>query len=409
MEIKFVKQEDIRSYEENSNEVEDNFIMHQEDMYYIKNLVGNEILFSWPGVIEDCENAYDKIYRYDIISGKMEEILPDIEKYNGIWIYDLANQNSKVYYCTSNRQDGKKETISFVCYDLLTKAIDVLFEKIVTINKYNSMKKMIIYVLDEDNFIIQEEHQLENNSESNSCAIGEFNIYIYSVKNKESYHINDERIKQNGIQTLYQTSNGTLIIKTGMITGDLLWQNFKKSTAPNEYIFMVDKALFLESIKSNERIVPMTILEHCCWDKSITYLEIDVHWIIYLKKNCLPGNVEIYAYNIDTGSQYCYTPKKDEFNIKFVIVNQLPYAILFDFNTTLIKCLLENAGSSDCEVSFSIEDIVFEIIILQEFDIDNMDNVVSLYHYPDMKLLKSTKGSYGQSFKHNGYLVCTII
>jgi hypothetical protein len=196
MEIKFVKQVDIRSYEENSNEVDDNFIIHQEDMYYIKNLVGNEILFSWPGVIEDCENTYNKIYRYDIISGKMEELLPEIEKYNDIWIYDLANQNSKVYYCTSNRQDGKKETISFVCYDLLTKTVDVLFEKNVTINKYYSMKKMIIYVLDKENFIIQE-HQLENNSEGISYAIGEFNIYIYSIKNRESYQINDERIKQN--------------------------------------------------------------------------------------------------------------------------------------------------------------------------------------------------------------------
>jgi hypothetical protein len=291
----------------------------------------------------------------------------------------------------------------------LTKTVDVLFEKNVTINKYYSMKKMIIYVLDKENFIIQE-HQLENNSEGISYAIGEFNIYIYSIKNRESYQINDERIKQNGIQILYQTSNGTLIIKTGMVTGDLLWQNFKKSTAAHEYIFKVDKALFLESIKSNERIVPMTVLEHDCWDKSITYLKIDVHWIIYLKKNCLPRNVEIHAYNIDTGSQYCYSPKRNEFNIKGVIVNQLPYAIFFDSNTTLIKCIIENAGPSDCEVSFSIEDIVFdEIIISQEFDIDSMENVVSLYHYPYMKLLKSTKGRYGQSFKHNGYLVCTII
>jgi hypothetical protein len=301
----------------------------------------------------------------------------------------------------------KKETVSLVCYDLLTKAVDVLFEKNATIK--NNMNKMIIYVLDKENLIIQE-HQMENNSEGISYAIGEFNLYVYSIKNKESYPINDERIKQNGIQTLYQAANGTLIIKTGMVTGDLLWHNFKKSTAPQEYMLKVDKALFLESIKSNERIVPMTVLEHDCWDKSITYLKIDLHWIIYLKKNCLPRNVEIHAYNIDTGRRYCYSLKGNEFYIKGVIVNQLPFAIIYDFNTTLIKCIIENAGPSECDVSFSVEDIVFdEIIISQEFDIDSKDNVVSLYHYPDMKLLKSTKGRYGQSFQHNGYLVCTII
>jgi hypothetical protein len=164
------------------------------------------------------------------------------------------------------------------------------------------------------------------------------------------------------------------------------------------------------SNSNNENILPMTILEHECWDKSITYLRVDENWIIYYKKGYSTSNIEMYAYNVHTRSQYCYSPRGNEIDVKISIMNQIPYAIITDFDTTTLKCMAQGNETFRCEVPFSVEDITFgNIIISQEFKVDIMDNVVSLYQYPEMTLLKETNGVYGQIFRHNNNLVCTII
>jgi hypothetical protein len=275
------------------------------------------------------------------------------------------------------------------------------------ISQYPFKKRVVVYILD-DNSIILQQGYLAYNKARTFFDILRFKLFLHDITNKSTYEIKEKSLVDNGIYGMHLVPGGKLVIKTGTtLKSDDRWEFFDKSEAPDEYIFLIDKELFIRSVMASSDI-PSIIIAHECWDQTINYFKCKGEYIIFGKVYYPSLQSETIYFDIKN-NQY-YTTKdgyciQEGINGNMYDITDTESGRKFINVSTGEEILMQ--GFTD-NMRYFHEDIIITTFWKQKSNSKFPITYTRIYKFPEMKLLMERKGAYRKCIRNKDNLVCII-
>lgn len=237
--------------------------------------------------------------KYEIFcldSNEKEEIEPDLPKYR-LWdIVSLNRQNRYIYFTSCSKKDKGRVEITLYRYEWETKASEQLFGITDELILYPDQKKTRIFLLDENHLLCQNMY-LRANGMENYHGFLDFELSLYSVKEKKNFPVTDQYLLQAGISFMAPISKNVCAIKTGynLLRGDG-FRYLSDAETVTENIGFVNVKQMISDILLKQKNIYIDIIDQVKTDKTIPAFQVQEDYLIYSRVS-REGREEVFFYH----------------------------------------------------------------------------------------------------------------
>lgn len=346
-----------------------------------------------------------KFYLYNLEKHSHTEIMPDIKKYNLIEINDIKYKSNDIYF--TELTDGKDS--SFVNaviyrYNYIDNECEEVYSFEAELSKYNNYKRTRVFAVNEYYILIQNE-TLRSNLMENYEGYFDFDISMYSIAEKKSYKLNDDKINQCGINTIIPVSANVCILKIGFnLFIDERYKKLTKEETVLESVSFVNIGQMVSDILIGQKNIVMDTIEQVFFNKTIPYVKVKGNYICYSVvklEDKLEEEVVFYDY-VKKTSLMCINSNKDQ-SIKLVdtdVIGGKPYIIKETAKGCDFIDITDPKNIITLEKQYKLvkieENIIIATLVLKTLFGKSKEYVVAL-RFPSMQMLHREKGTYDSS------------
>lgn len=342
----------------------------------------------------------NKYELFCVNSNQKEEIEPDIPKYH-LWdIVNLNRQNSYIYFTSCSMKDKGRVEISLYRYEWEKKETEQLFSVMDELILYPEQKKTRIFILDE-NYLLCQNMYLRANGMENYHGFLDFELALYSIKEKKSFPVTDQYLLQAGISFMAPISKNICAIKTGynLLRGDG-FQYLSDTETVTENIGFVNIKQMISDILLKQKNIYIDIIDQVKTDKTIPAFQVQEDYLIYSRVS-REGSEEVFFYHYsDKEVNACIFPnvRRMEDLSSPCILRGMPCILMEDRKGTqlynLKKGKKEFVFGNDTQVKGIQKDlIVVETRHRRKF-FKPAYTTVQVYQYKGREMLVNEKGSF---------------
>ena len=240
------------------------------------------------------------LYLKQIDDNTVEEILPNIDKYNIGKIVNTSASQEYIYFFNLFQNAGEEGTVTIIRYHIKDKITESIYSFHDNIAEYAKAKRLKVFVLNDSYFIIQAEH-LVLNAEQTYAGYFKFDLKFYNLKEQTEYEICDDKFTKNGISDIIALSETQCIIKTGFtLLENSLYNELEQEEASLEAISFVNIGQMISDFMIMQHNVLVETIEQAFYTKTIPYIRKSGNYLIYSCVDNEKKEEEIKFYNLET-------------------------------------------------------------------------------------------------------------
>lgn len=348
------------------------------------------------GPFEDIPKV--RYYLYFLEENVRKEVAPSLDKVDVFNITDCVYDSDYLYFTQYERVSDKEYQFNIVRYNI----IDHTFGKIITlrdnIDLYPDKKQIKIYVLDEQNLIIQRALLKPSATSFEKMGFHDFSLILFNfVKNKQIV-IHDSNLVDNGIDYIIPCSENNCIMKTGYPVFDSGIDS--KDDAAVESLIFLNIQQFISDLQLEQQNVVYNSIDQCFFDSTIGKARIINNYLIYSKYNHDDNEEIIVFYDIESKETFTCINKTSHIHslISFAaIIENKPYMLMEKSYGTDLFNLETNEVENTYPKEYKIQYVNNTTIVasFKERNIWNKEKVgVAIFKYPGKKTIINESGIY---------------
>lgn len=252
------------------------------DIQVIQNCRYHPICMAGAGIVLEIQRSeseysvsYIRYYLYDLTKNIRQELLPKLRKIDLCPIRMAQEKTNYLYFIAMSaeipilyRYDRETEDL-----EQLTMLPPELLE-----DPYVRMK---IFVLNDDNILLQKEYARANLSQSYDmfCL---FELALYQVKEQKMVPVADANLTTNGIEDMIPYNETSCILKTGYnLLEDDRYNKLEKVQSSVESICIVNIKQLISDIRVSQTNIFYDFLEQAFYTTTIPYVKRESGYLIY--------------------------------------------------------------------------------------------------------------------------------
>ena len=249
--------------------------------------------------------------RYELFSvntNKKEEIEPEIPKYH-LWnIINLCKQKNYIYFTSCSMKDKGRAEVSLYRYGWEQNQSELIYTAMEDLILYPEQKQTRIFVLDENYLLIQNMY-LKTNGMENYQGFLDFELSLYSIKEKKSFVVTDQYLLQAGISFMAPISKNVCAIKTGYnLLRDDGFQYLNNAETVMENIGFVNIKQMISDILLKQKNIYIDIIDQVKADKTIPAFQVQDDYLIYSRVSREGSEEVIFYHYTDKEVNACIFP-----------------------------------------------------------------------------------------------------
>ncbi len=320
---------------------------------------------------------------YNPEDNSVKELCPEVKKAGFIDIRVAYKPTNLVFFATYDILDSEKIRVQLIGYDFIDDISNVcaVFE----LDKKVLTGDMIVkaFILSEDTFILQTEIVKDYKSDILMGTI-EFNQWLFTPEAKDPVLIVEEKLKNNGINSIEFINDSEFMIKTGFsFLEDVRFKYNSENEALIESIYIASYSKFVADIILQLTNIDMELLHSFYFDKYILLPDIKDDYIFYNIVDFKNKSSECIFYN-HVSKEFITTKQNDvslnDLRLSYVVDNT-PYIRI---NTTeTVEFINMLTGEND--ISFYDEifiDTLGKLFITSKYH--GKKTFLKLYNYSKM-------------------------
>ena len=294
-----------------------------------------------------------------------------------------------------------------ICILLSTKIISLKDN----INLYPDNKQIKIFILDESNLIIQ--RALPKVSANGLLKeFFDFTLVLFDfVKNKQIV-IEDENLKNNGIEFVLPYNETNCIMKTGYsVFENDRHLNLEKEEAAVENLIIVNIKQFISDLKLEQQNMVMNSIDQAYYDTTVINAKIIDNFLIYSKFNYEKNDEIIVFYDLISKKEEekIYTcinkTTTGEYLLKnATVIDNKPYMIKKNSSGTQFFNLITNDVDATYPEDLNIKFVNNNTVISTFADrtlFGKEIKLVGIHKFPSKKIILQERGEYIGSVASN--------
>lgn len=344
-----------------------------------------------------------KLYLVDVASNTRQEILPGVEKYHIVRIYDAAGDKDHVYFTTAKKTEGSTVMISLIRYSISENTDTVVYSFEDDIVEIETTKTIKLFILDPNYIFVQKETQKESqkpmpiaiiNNEylRNYNGILTIENYLYSVEDEHIIEICDEKISRYGIDKIVTIEGNICAIKVGYsILEDRLHDPKENVDMPAEIIGIINVKQFISDLVLRKEQVYIEVLDEGNPNRTFPYMKLKEGNIVFSRVDIKNHREEvvIYEYNSKVTKVRVnnnLTKLSDLWHTH--IINDTPYLLSVTEKSTELINLNIQKPEWKLDSNYKVKFIKNDIIILEKHVKKGLfrkeSNYILAYKYPNV-------------------------
>lgn len=344
---------------------------------------------------------YELLYLND---NRKEEIIPKISKYD-IWeIINLSCKEEYIYFCECIVKERVRIQINLTRYALETKECEILYTVEDDCMLYPAQKKTKVFILDE-NYILFQNMYLKSNTPENYQGFMDFELFLYSMKEKKVLPVTDQYLLQAGIDQMLPFSKNICAIKTGY---DLLTDNrfecLDDKECVQENVGFVNLRQMISDILLKQKNVFIDIIDQVRTKKTIPAMQVMDQYLVYSRVS-KEGQEEVIFYNYDSKEALAGI-RENVFSLKQLskscLLNQVPCILSETRKGTEIynlqKAKAELILGKDIRIKKTIGNLIITEVTKKKTLFSKASSSIEVHQYPEKKLLIKEKGHYADAY-----------
>lgn len=258
-------------------------------------------------VLEKTENESEfseinniHFYLHNIDDDSVEEILPNIDKYNIGEIVNASLCNEYLYFVNLFKNGEKEGTIAIIRYHIPTQTTESLYSYNDRIEEYSKTKRLKLFIINDLYLILQTEY-LVLNIQKTFAGYFKFSQKLFNLKDEKEYDITDDKFNKNGIADIIALSEKQCVIKTGFsLLENNIYTELEQEEASLESVSFVNIGQMISDLTILQGTITVETIEQAFYTKTIPYIKKDGNYLIY---SCVDNELkeeEIKFYNLET-------------------------------------------------------------------------------------------------------------
>ncbi len=342
-----------------------------------------------------------KFELFYVNTNQKEEIEPDIPKYH-LWdVISLIPPKSYIYFTSMSMKDKGRVEIGLHRYSWESKETELICTAMDDLFLYPEQKKTKIFVLDE-NYLLFQNMYLKTNAVENYQGFLDFELALYSIREKKSFVITDQYLLQAGISFMAPMGKNICAIKTGY---NLLCNNgfryLNEAETVVENIGFVNIKQMISDILLKQKNIYIDIIDQVKADKTIPAYRVEGEYLIYSRVSREGSEEVIFYHYTDKEVNACIFPNvhKMEDLSRPCILNGMPCIFIESRKGAqlynLKKEKKEFVFGNDTQVKDILEDLIVVETKHRRKLFKNAYTTVQVFQYKDRSMLIHERGSFG--------------
>lgn len=342
-----------------------------------------------------------RYYLYDSEKNIKEELLPQTKKYDILKIESL-NKNSDFLFFTTITEEGEIESKTITLNKLIisSKEIIEIYKFKDDLLQYIDYKRIRVFILNDYYVLLQKEFIRYNLTETYKGYF-EFELYLYSIKDKKTIKVVDENLNSNGIETLKLLNNNMCILKTGFnLIKDNRYKILEKNEVSIERISFINIGQLISDILLMQKNIVLDTIDQAFYTETFTYVSLKDNYIVYskVKNNIHEEEVVFYNYQ-DKQTTICINQNIfEEKDLAWTyVIGKIPYVRIINDNGTQFYNLIKHKVDIEFQEGEVVEIVVNDLFIVSSKrkgilgkETDNF----AVYRYPNLEMIHREKGQY---------------
>lgn len=343
----------------------------------------------------------NKYELFSVNSNEKEEIEPDIPKYH-LWdIVTLVRPRAYIYFTSCSMKDKGRVEVNFYRYSWEQKGTELIYTVTDDLFLYPEQKKTRVYVLDE-NYLLFQNMYLKTNSMENYQGFHDFELTLYSIREKKSFVITDHYLLQAGISFMAPMGKNICAIKTGYnLLKNNGFQYLNDAETVVENIGFINTKQMISDILLKQKNIYIDIIDQVKADKTIPAYRVEGDYLIYSRVS-REGSEEVIFYHYpDKEVDACVfsnVHKIEELSTPWLLKGA-PCVLLEGRKSAQLYNLKKEKPEfifgNDTRVKKIFEDFIIVETRHKRKLFKHAYSAVQVFQYKDRSLLINEKGSFG--------------
>lgn len=338
-----------------------------------------------------------RYYIYNVATNERYEILPKVHKLNIFKIRDTSLERKYLYITQYN---PREDIFQIVRYDWQIQKAGLLYRFEEPIDHFFSEKRLSIFVLNENNLLLQTE-SLRRNMSDNYEGYFDFSLTLYNRTENKHYEVVDDNLVRNGITELIPVTDTVCVIKTGYsLFEDDRYTVLDKMEVSVESVCLVNVQQLVSDLIIGQNGIVMDSLDQTYYKQTIPYVRVEDGYVIYSKIDNENNEENVIFYHAASKKILSCINRgvvNTERMANPMIIKHKPYIRM---NRTKKTDFL-NLHTKQVELSFpneqKVQNVLDDVFIISESKkgMFGREKVyMSVYKYPSMTILHSEKCTY---------------
>ena len=339
-----------------------------------------------------------RYYLYFLEENVRKEVAPHSDKVDIFEITNCVHHSDFIYFTEYDKDVNGGYIFNIIRYNIT----DHTFGKIITlrddINLYPNHKQIKIFVLDDQNLIIQRALPKVSDSDPDKYGFHKFSQIVFNfVKNKQIV-IHNSNLVDNGIDYIIPYSENNCIMKTGYPVFDQ--GVVTEDDAAVESIVTLNIQQFLSDLQLEQQNVVYNNIDQCFFDSTIGKAKIQGGYLIYSKYNHDDDEENTIFYDLETKETFtCInkTSHKHSLINYATVIDNVPYMLMKKSYGTEFLNLMTDEIENTYPPEYNIEYINNTTVVasFKEKNIWNKEKTgVAIIKYPGKKVVLQEDGIY---------------
>ena len=178
-----------------------------------------------------------RYFIYNVAENERYEVMPKTRKLDIFKIRDTDLERKYLYF---TQYIPREDLFQIVRFEWQTQKSAVIYEFEEAIDNFFYEKKLSVFVLNENNVLLQTEH-LRRNMSDNYEGYFDFSLTLYNRTEEKNYQVIDDNLTRNGITELLPVTDTMCVIKTGYsLFEDHLYEILDKMEVSVESVYLVN-------------------------------------------------------------------------------------------------------------------------------------------------------------------------
>lgn len=352
-----------------------------------------------------------RYFLYYLEENVRKEVMPYTDKVDVFNITNCQYESDYLYFTEYTDMLDGGYTFNIIRYNITDHTHTKIISLKDNINLYPDNKQIKIFILDESNLIIQ--RALPKVSANGLLKeFFDFTLVLFDfVKNKQIV-IEDENLKNNGVEFVLPYNETNCIMKTGYsVFENDRHLNLEKEEAAVENLIIVNIKQFISDLKLEQQNMVMNSIDQAYYDTTVINAKIIDNFLIYSKFN-YEKNDEIIVF-------YDLTSKKEEEKIytcinktttgeyllkNATVIDNKPYMIKKNSSGTQFFNLITNDVDATYPEDLNIKFVNNNTVISTFADrtlFGKEIKLVGIHKFPSKKIILQERGEYIGSVASN--------